>query len=469
MNQQRFPTIRRIGRWCVRVAPRIGFGLLVLFVLMAIPWTYFNIKWGRELEAKLAELKAQGMPLTFGEAAPKPVPDVQNAALLYQKVFRVQFPPAKPLVLEGSMGGLSGEEHDLIEDYIKTGHAARRQVREILNRPEVERDLQIIRQASQRPYSVFPINWDDGAGALFPHFSRFRAAAYILAAQAVISADAGRIEEALDWCQVALRMSEHAASEPIVIGQLVAIAMQAITLDAVQQIVSAADIHPALAHEFEQYLHQIDLYETFTAAMIAERGGCRELFDQLPKQHYKFFYDFGIRPCPLPLRLYASSLGSPVQKLDQLMYLKYMGRRIKLLKLPYREAGDQIYELDRGSSKCSYCVVTGLVSPVFVRFDAERDKAVARIGLCRVMLALKAYKYQRGVYPDSLTQLEQTLDWELPEDPFSGEDFVYQRQAEGFKLYSIGLDLEDDGGIAPKEPPQNLDRDEADIVWRCSK
>ena len=43
MAQENFPSFKRmpraIGRWLVRIAPKVGLGLLVLFVLLAIPWT----------------------------------------------------------------------------------------------------------------------------------------------------------------------------------------------------------------------------------------------------------------------------------------------------------------------------------------------------------------------------------------------------------------------------------------------
>jgi len=465
MRRESFSIFGRMGKWCWRVAPKVGVGLLVLLALVAIPWTYFNIKWGRELEAKLAELKAQGMPLTLAEAAPKPVPDEENAAVLYQKVLG-EFSSPGLMTERRHIGGITEEEHYLIADYIKTGRAARRQIREILSRPAVKRDLQLIRRASERPYSVFPINWEAGAGTLFPHLARLRSAAQMLRIQALVSAEAGRLDEALDWCRVSLRMSQHAASEPTVIGQLVAIAMQAITLDAVEQIVSATDIHPALAHEFEQDLRQIDLYDTFTAAMVAERGGCRELFDELPQKRYKFSYDFGLRPCPLSLRLYASWLGSPVQKLDQLTYLKYMGGVIEATKLPYREAGPKIEGLGQEMAMMpSYLVVTRLLRPIFSKATQRRDHAVASIGLCRAVLALKAYKYERGGYPETLDQLERTLDWKLPEDPFSGQDFVYQRRGEGFMVYSLWSDLDDDGG----QPIEEHRYQDGDIVWECSR
>ncbi|MCK4324511.1 MAG: hypothetical protein KAW89_08285, partial [Armatimonadetes bacterium] len=250
--------IARTGCWLAPIVRRVGLVLLVLFVLAAIPWTCFNIKWGRELEAKLAELKAQGMPLTMAEAAPKPVPDSQNAAVLYQKVFG-QFSPGD-VSMRRRVGSMTNEEQRIFWEYTKTGDTPlQAQVRDILDRPEVQRDLQIIRQASQRPYSVFPINWEDGAGALFPHLASLRNAAKMLRIQALVSAEAGHLDEALEWCQVSLRMSEHTASDPTVIAQLVAVAMQAITFNAVKQILDSGPVPGEIGKPLGNHLGKIDL------------------------------------------------------------------------------------------------------------------------------------------------------------------------------------------------------------------
>ncbi len=446
MNQERFSAVRRIGRWCVRVAPRVGFGLLVLFVLAAIPWTYFNIKWGRELEAKLAELKAQGMPLTMAEAAPKDVPDEQNAAVLYQKVLG-EFSSAGHMPERRHIGAITEEEHHLILDYIKTGRAERRQVREILSRPAVKRDLQIIRQASQRPYSVLPINWEDGAGALFPHFASLRSAAQMLRIQALVSAEAGHLDEALDWCQVTLRMSEQAASEPIVIAQLIAIALQAITLDAVERIISEQQLEPGVANDFADHLSRIDPRKAFTKGMIGERALALGSFETT------------LRPRTWPL-----------WKLEKLTYIDYFATVIEASKLPYLDALPQLEAAAEDLQKLPFYQgsLTKILAPVFSRLIHKRGRAEVNIGLCRVVLALKAYKYEHGAYPQSLGQLQETLDWELPEDPFSGKGFVYQREGEGFKLYSLGPDLDDDGGV-PDRDEQGKRRDDADIVWACSR
>ena len=474
MAQKSFATFIAIGRWLVRIAPKVGLGVLVLFVLLAIPWTYFNIKWGRELEAELAALKAQGMPLTMVEAAPKPVPDDQNAAVVYQEVFKVRFPPAKAPYYQKEMAGLSNAEQGAFADYLKEPNAElEKQVRQLLARPEVQHALEIFRRGSQRQHSVFRVRWEVGPFALFLHMARFRGATRIIAAYALILAKDGHLEQALDWCQVALLMSEHAASEPTVIAQLVSYAMQNITFGAVKQIVSAAEVSPETADRFQRHLRETDLYQTFTAAMIGERAMGRYIFDELNKGPYEFCRSIGFpfSRFTVSRRLYFSWLARPVRKLNQLAYLRHMDKQIKLAVLPYHEfqAEHEAQEVALQELPLYWDPFDPLnegLFPEFTRATQKRDQGVANIGLCRVVLALKAYKYERGAYPDTLEQLQQTLDWQLPEDPFSGEDFIYRRQGDGFLVYSIGRDLEDDGGL-PERDEQGKWRDDADIVWEC--
>ena len=163
--------------------------------------------------------------------------------------------------------------------------------------------------------------------------------------------------------------------------------------------------------------------------------------------------------------------GWPLWKLDELTYIDYFAKVIEASKLPYLDALPQLEAAAEDLQKLPFYqgILTKILAPVFSRRIYTRGQAEANIALCRVVLALKAYKYERSAYPGSLAQLQETLDWELPEDPFSGKDFVYQRQEGGFILYSLGPDLEDDGGVPPEQPPQNLSWDDADIVWACRR
>ena len=70
---------------------------------------------------------------------------------------------------------------------------------------------------------------------------------------------------------------------------------------------------------------------------------------------------------------------------------------------------------------------------------------MAGIQASRIILGLQAYKDRYGYYPANLNALKSQLGWEVPTDPFTGKDFIYRPQGNGFLLYGVGENLKDDG------------------------
>ena len=66
-----------------------------------------------------------------------------------------------------------------------------------------------------------------------------------------------------------------------------------------------------------------------------------------------------------------------------------------------------------------------------------------------------------GSYPDTLAQV--AAEGPLPRDPMTGADLLYRREGQGFVLYSVGLNRQDDGG---QDVVIGVKNNNADIVWR---
>lgn len=151
--------------------------------------------------------------------------------------------------------------------------------------------------------------------------------------------------------------------------------------------------------------------------------------------------------------------------------LRYWEKQIALARRPYRESSSRFDALSHDIP--GYALFTQALEPSFGRAAGARDAAIAEVGLMRTGLGLAAYRSQDGRYPASLTALRQSLKWEVPDDPFSGKDFVYRREAVGYLLYSIGRDLKDDGGAAAtfiRDPHNPLHSGpKGDIVWRMER
>jgi len=89
-------------------------------------------------------------------------------------------------------------------------------------------------------------------------------------------------------------------------------------------------------------------------------------------------------------------------------------------------------------------------------------------------LDLSAHRQGHSRYPDSLAGLPEAD--KLPRDPFTAkevdgkvveEPFHYRLTPEGFMLWSVGPDGDDDGGKEPAEIGESVDlADDGDIVLR---
>ena len=83
------------------------------------------------------------------------------------------------------------------------------------------------------------------------------------------------------------------------------------------------------------------------------------------------------------------------------------------------------------------------------------------------VLAIVQYHKKHGEYPASLTALiEDGLLHQLPMDPYSDKALVYRRTEGGFMLYSVGLNLTDDGGVAGmKDGKYTRWTDNGDVIF----
>jgi hypothetical protein len=79
----------------------------------------------------------------------------------------------------------------------------------------------------------------------------------------------------------------------------------------------------------------------------------------------------------------------------------------------------------------------------------------AVLDLIQVEAALYQFKAAKGQYPDSLQEMVPALLKSVPIDPFGqGKPYIYQNKGSSFLLYSVGVDMKDDGGKPAKYPNQ---------------
>jgi hypothetical protein len=86
----------------------------------------------------------------------------------------------------------------------------------------------------------------------------------------------------------------------------------------------------------------------------------------------------------------------------------------------------------------------GIMPPQLSTISAYHD---TRSAFLVIALAVRAFKIERGDYPNDLAELVPEYLSEVPIDPYSdNQPLRYKRQDGDFLLYSVGPDCRDDGG-----------------------
>ncbi len=446
---------RRSGalRWTVYL-------LLIFVVPQSILWVTLDTINRRKVEQKLQALRDAGEPVTRSEAAPAPVPDDQNAAVLYQQVIRVDFNNYSNST-NVSLLEATGHSDLIIHEFDRDGSKAA-EARAVLNDPAVISILETLEEGSMRPECVFPLHWEDGAMMLSPHYPQMREAARWLARKARLCAMDGDPDGAMRWLAVLFRMSDHTAREPAFISLLVAGAIRGIGLSELEWALSEGTPSAQAANDLLDCLGRLDVKERFNQALPSERALGIDIYTLLrrPDQGYYWPETESLREGGLAY-CYRFGVFRPLYNADLIEYLTRMEDMIRRSSQVPATSAPPPTPRRRGPFGLDLDLkrAVDLFSYPDLYLNA-RDRAIMRIDIAEVAMALTLYRIEHGEYPATLDELQATLDWELPQDFFAGAPMSYQRRGDGFTLYSFGPDRDDDGGVKGK-------RKDGDSVWEC--
>jgi len=256
------------------------------------------------------------------------------------------------------------------------------------------------------------------------------------------------------------------------LSQLARFAIDRIILSALEKILSEDDVK---AEIWMSLLEELDVEESraaFGRGLQGDRCSLIHVFDILINDFagcLRFVQEGGGQTSESWLIRVSERtkwvLAKPFFRRDEIFTLSVMRRMIDLAKLSYCEAQSDLDKVDQDLQKAPfYCLVTKLLIPSLRRSHLQEARHEAKLGLAQLALGLKIFKAEKGEYPHSLTELVPQILPKLPQDPFTGKDFVYKKEAEGFLVYSLGENCTDEGGKWDEQY-----RYQHDIPWRCKR
>lgn len=332
-----------------------------------------------------------------------------------------------------------------------------------------------------RPYAQFPVEYQDGLGCLLPHLAKLKGIAQFLRPRSLAELSLNQNEKAFDDIMLSLHLVDSLRTEPILISQLVRIAMLELSIQPIWEGMANHQWNDEqLVSMYDQFA-KMNFLSSYKLAMRGERTFCTEYaFDSLI-QH-------GVEPdmWGMGKKEETSFIDQIVPKLVSSMPSGWFRQNEALAVQCLIKMGnvvdaehhaidfDSMTKLDKeiiaiSTRRTPYTFLCGMllpaVSKAFLRFSQGQVTA----DLARVACNLERYRLANGKYPESLDALVPKYMTKVPDDLMSGKPLHYKTKEDGtFELYSVGADRVDNGGkvgMTGKKDPR-WDPNSGDWVWR---
>ena len=390
--------------------------------------------------------------------------ETQNAAPLYHKAAELyeKVPQDIPNLLSKKYREAAAEERQLTEKWITDNEEA----------------LELIIAGSQKPYYWRTYEGEDMISILLPHLSGFRNLAKALCWRAELHAEQGRYEDAFGDIKSCYRFGQHLKGDKVLIEQLVAIAIENLSVQALRSILSEHEINSStlamLQRDFEQMVAGEDFVPSLKTEKLFMYDEIQRCFTEgrlggghLYLSRIGDLSNIGDESVPTPEELLVQTIFSPGQwpravrvlffHPDKQQTREMTDRCYAFWDKVARKTPAQIHDEGIDVEKQAMEIIKGnilleILTPAFSRISEISHRNRADIEAALTIIAVLRYERDSGSYPQDLKQLiaDDYLK-QLPIDPFSDKPLVYRRTDDNFILYSVGLNFTDEGGEYGKD------------------
>ena len=449
---------------------------ILLVFLLAAPFIYLLV-WAHlartRFDAAVEDLRRRGEPTTLAELAPPPVPDEQNAAVLYEEAFSLYEPFCERL---------SPETYRAIDNLTRKRQPLSQQelveVRSILSGSQ--EILKLVHSGAQRNLCCYHLDYSLPSYELLrkgcPTSRELLGVMGLLRLSARLNLSEAHMDRAVEDCLTLRALARSLHETPGSVALICEEILEDNSYRALMRILSEAEPGPELIHRM---LAAIGPYDDRQRLLLGLRSERIEDIDMLRlianDPHWRQV--IGVDGGASGWRRIFGSVGfftdaydcqPNVWLSDGLTYIRLMDQAIQLSVKPYYQSASGWKRITQEppftrTGFCRPAVRVFIYDNPFAVPGESFDCSVARRAEARLALLLRLYRMKTGHYPDSLSDLIPDFLGKLPLDPFSGKDFVYRRDGAGFVLYSLGPNMVDDAGL------QDTATAKDDIVAKSSR
>lgn len=431
--------------WCLALI------LLGTVALVGVCFGYRHY-WRSRVDAQLDIIRQAGYPATLKDLdAWYEYPKGENAAEAYAEAYRAYTAPDE-----------RDEEHLVF--FGGRGETARRELLSEASKQAAVRflgsnakALKLLHKASEIRRCRFPTDLTRGLMTSGDHFDGLFRCSRLLNVDAILQAATGRTSEAVRSIRSSMALSQALDSEPVLISQLVRLAMQTMVIQALDRVVNSATVSDAELLSMVASLPS-ENSNGMLRAMVGEMC-CGSAAFSLPIDVMGSSDDGTVPAEGLPWQLYRAS---GLLDRDRAFYLTAMMRFVRVAEKPFpgrlaasREARAWLDEQESeklfGFSSVPKHPISHLLLGALHRAFVEEGAGSVQLRAARVGLTIELFRLKHGKLPAKLSDLVPEYIKAIPADPFDGKPLRFKKLDKGYVLYSVGENGEDDGGSDEKD------------------
>jgi len=235
-----------------------GGGLALGLMLLLMAW---NRVAEVAMDRRVAAVRAQGIPASPEELDawyPEP-PKEESPAVTCEEAFDLMAKKQGETPLVDELGVLP--DGPLTADDLET-------LRPFLT--DREDIVALLREGSTRGFAPYPLDFKEPGGPTLPHLPKLRDAVRLLALDALVRAEDGDTDGAIEDLVAAVGLAESLAEEPALMSQLVRCACHVTAIDYTARVLNAAEPDSAQLEALQKAFAEAEARDTFYRGFVGE-------------------------------------------------------------------------------------------------------------------------------------------------------------------------------------------------------
>ena len=302
----------------------------------------------------------------------------------------------------------------------------------------------LLRQAASKPKLDFHRAWEKGPALMLPELSEEKACSTAAVLQGKCALRKGDVSSAIDFFDLAAKISRLTGQEPLIIGLLVQAAIRTQVIQAVETVVKTHGNDLAVLEQCKSVLKDLGPKPNPLPAMRSEFVMGRIAIKMMATSRPEVF---GADSNNGVIRL---ARFGPVRTMFEWRYAQFYRQMYKDLA----KSGDSTLQIQKSfldaqnvlaeheGKDWSYALIS-LLSPVFTGLGSAIGESEARRNVLNSSIELLEQKQRTGSLPSTIA--DKTGFWL---DPFTDKPLTYKPSNHGFLIYSFARDGKDNGGKA---------------------